>query len=204
MYVFTVLFVALPILYMFLLSFLQRAQVWGVDFTFTLEHYKRILEPLYLNTFLQSLKLAFTSTLLVALIGYPYGYFMAQMNAVWKRRMLLLIMIPFWTSGLIRLYGWIIVFRSNGSAAKAALHLSGSRSGHGICSAAFYDPGSVFQCGETGSFSGGSLQGSGSILMESVLDSQLPADPAGTFVRSGTFFYPIHGSVLHRGYPGRQ
>ena len=58
MYVFTVLFVALPILYMFLLSFLQRAQVWGVDFTFTLDNYKRILEPLYLNTFLQSLKLA--------------------------------------------------------------------------------------------------------------------------------------------------
>ena len=54
MYVFTVLFVALPILYMFLLSFLQRAQVWGVDFTFTLDNYKRILEPLYLNTFLHS------------------------------------------------------------------------------------------------------------------------------------------------------
>ena len=126
MYVFTVLFVALPILYMFLLSFLQRAQVWGVDFTFTLDNYKRILEPLYLNTFLQSLKLAFTSTLLVALIGYPYGYFMAQMNAVWKRRMLLLIMIPFWTSGLIRLYGWIIVFRSNGVLDKIlmGLHLT--------------------------------------------------------------------------------
>lgn len=40
MYVFTILFVALPILYLFLLSFLQRAQVWGVDFTFTLDNYK--------------------------------------------------------------------------------------------------------------------------------------------------------------------
>ena len=59
MYVFTILFVALPILYLFLLSFLQRAQVWGVDFTFTLDNYKRILEPLYLDTFWQSLKLAF-------------------------------------------------------------------------------------------------------------------------------------------------
>ena len=62
MYVFTILFVALPILYLFLLSFLQRAQVWGVDFTFTLDNYKRILEPLYLDTFWQSLKLAFTAT----------------------------------------------------------------------------------------------------------------------------------------------
>ncbi|MFR3506328.1 MAG: spermidine/putrescine ABC transporter permease PotB, partial [Waltera sp.] len=81
MYVFTILFVALPILYLFLLSFLQRAQVWGVDFTFTLDNYKRILEPLYLDTFWQSLKLAFTATFFVALIGYPYGYFMAKMNA---------------------------------------------------------------------------------------------------------------------------
>ena len=51
MYLFTILFVALPILYMFLLSFLSRAEVWGVDFTFTLDNYKKILEPLYLNTF---------------------------------------------------------------------------------------------------------------------------------------------------------
>lgn len=114
LYLFTALFVILPILYMFLLSVLTRAQVWGVEFHFTLDHYKRILEPLYLNTFGESFRLAFLSTGLVMLIGYPYGYFMAKMNAVWKKRMLLLIMIPFWTSALIRLYGWIIVFRSNG------------------------------------------------------------------------------------------
>ena len=113
-YIFTILFVALPILYMFLLSFLSRAQVWGVEFKFTLDNYKKILEPLYLNTFRESFQLAFLSTSLIVLIGYPYGYFMAKMNAVWKKRMMLLIMIPFWTSALIRLYGWIIVFRSNG------------------------------------------------------------------------------------------
>lgn len=125
-YVFTILFVALPILYMFLLSFLSRAEVWGVDFHFTLNNYKRILEPLYLNTFWESIKLAILSTGLIVLLGYPYGYFMARMNAVWKRRMMLLIMIPFWTSALIRLYGWIIVFRSNGVLDKLlmALHIT--------------------------------------------------------------------------------
>lgn len=123
MYVFTILFVALPILYMFLLSFLTRAKVWGVDFTFTLDHYKRILEPLYLTTFAESLKLAFLSTALVVLIGYPYGYFMARMSGVWKKRMMLLIMIPFWTSSLIRLYGWIIMFRSNGVLDKILMGL---------------------------------------------------------------------------------
>lgn len=113
-YLFTIIFVALPILYMFLLSFLSRAKVWGVDFTFTLDNYKKILEPLYLGTFKESFQLAFLSTALIMLLGYPYGYFMARMSAVWKKRMMLLIMIPFWTSALIRLYGWIIIFRSNG------------------------------------------------------------------------------------------
>lgn len=122
-YLFTILFVALPILYMFLLSFLTRAQVWGVEFNFTLDNYKKILEPLYLNTFRESFQLAFLSTSLIVLIGYPYGYFMAKMNAAWKKRMMLLIMIPFWTSALIRLYGWIIVFRSNGVLDKLLMGL---------------------------------------------------------------------------------
>ena len=127
MYAFTILFVALPILYMFLLSFLTRAEVWGVEFQFTLANYKRILEPLYLDTFLESFRLALISTALVALIGYPYGYFMAKMSPAWKKRMLLLIMIPFWTSALIRLYGWIIVFRSNGvlDSLLMGLHITG-------------------------------------------------------------------------------
>ena len=123
MYIFTILFVGLPILYMFLLSFLTRAEVWGVDFHFTLENYKRILEPLYLNTFKDSLNLAAITTVFVFLLGYPYGYIMARMNAVWKKRMMLLIMIPFWTSALIRLYGWIIVFRSNGVLDKLLMGL---------------------------------------------------------------------------------
>lgn len=122
-YLFTIIFVAFPILYMFLLSFLSRAEVWGVDFRFTLGNYQQILEPLYLKTFGESFKLAFLSTALIVLLGYPYGYFMAKMNPVWKRRMLLLIMIPFWTSALIRLYGWIIVFRSNGVLDKVLMGL---------------------------------------------------------------------------------
>jgi len=123
MYIFTILFVGLPILYMFLLSFLSRAKVWGVDFTFTLENYKRILEPLYLEMFVESFQLATLTTVFVFLIGYPYGYIMARMNAVWKKRMMLLIMVPFWTSALIRLYGWIIVFRSNGVLDKVLMGL---------------------------------------------------------------------------------
>lgn len=113
-YLFTLVFVFFPMIYMVVLSFLTKASVWGVVPTFTIENYKKILEPVYFDTFVQSLKLAFLSTACIIVIGYPYGYFMARLSNRWKKRMLLLVMIPFWTSALIRLNGWIIVFRSNG------------------------------------------------------------------------------------------
>ena len=123
LYLFTMLFVAGPLLYMLVLSFQTRAEVWGVVNEFTLDNYKNIFEPVYLNTFLTSFKLAFLSTGLIILIGYPFGYFMAKLSAAWKKRMMLLLMIPFWTSSLIRLYGWIIIFRANGTLDKLLLGL---------------------------------------------------------------------------------
>jgi len=114
LYVFTLLFVAGPLIYMLVLSFLSRAEVWGVVNQFTFRNYARIFESIYLKTFGQSLKLAFTSTILVALIGYPFGYFMAKLSPKWRGRMMFFLIIPFWTSSLMRLYGWIIFFQANG------------------------------------------------------------------------------------------
>lgn len=113
-YLFTLIFVFFPLVYMVFISFMERAEVWGFVNKFTLGNYQRMLEPIYLKTFLESLKLAFTSTLVIMLIGYPFGYFMGKASAEWKKRIMLLLLIPFFTSALIRLNGWIIVFRSNG------------------------------------------------------------------------------------------
>lgn len=114
LYIFTIVFVLGPLVYMVVLSFLQRAETWGVTSEFTLKNYLNILEPVYLQTFVESFKLAIISTVLIILIGYPFGYFMAKLTAKWKKRTMMLLMIPFWTSSLIRLYGWIIIFRANG------------------------------------------------------------------------------------------
>lgn len=113
-YAFTLLFVLFPIVYMIVISFMSRAEVWGFVNDFTLDNYKQILEPINLRTFGQSLKLAGIATVLNVLIGYPFGYFLSRLSDTWRRRVMLLIMIPFWTSSLIRLYGWIIIFRGNG------------------------------------------------------------------------------------------
>lgn len=123
LYAFTLLFVCLPMLYLVFLSFMQRAPVWGFVRGFTTEHYRRIWDPLYRDTFLASLKLALCATFWIVLLGYPFGYYMARVSARWKKRLLLLLMIPFFTSSLIRLNGWIIVFRSNGVLDKVLMGL---------------------------------------------------------------------------------
>jgi len=114
LYAFTLIFVLFPLVYMVVLSFMRRQGAWGVGTGFTLRSYLRIGEPVYLETFIQSMRLAFISTFLTALIGYPFGYFMARLSKAWKNIVMLLLIIPFWTSSLMRLYGWIIVFRANG------------------------------------------------------------------------------------------
>ena len=115
LYLFAIGLVAFPLLYMAILSFLRRDGSWGVALNFTFRNYRRIGEKVYLDTFLESLKLAFISTLLTASFGYPFGYFMARLGKAWKNRIMLLLIIPFWTSSLMRLYGWIIMFRANGT-----------------------------------------------------------------------------------------
>lgn len=114
MYVFTLIFIFGPLVYMIALSFMQRQGVLGIAAVFSLRNYQRILEPVYLETFRQSIKLALISTITVVAIGYPFGYFMARFDRAWRNRLMLLLIIPFWTSSLMRLYGWIIVFRANG------------------------------------------------------------------------------------------
>jgi len=114
MYLFTIIFVLGPLVYLLALSFMRRQGVWDVEAVFTLRNYRLIFEPVYLETFKQSVKLALVSTLAVTLTGYPFGYFMARLGPVWRGRMMFLLIIPFWTSALMRLYGWIIMFRSNG------------------------------------------------------------------------------------------
>ncbi|MGI6068976.1 MAG: ABC transporter permease [Blautia sp.] len=115
LYLFTLVFVVGPLIYMVALSFATNNEGYGVTWSLTFENYKRILDPVYLQTFAQSFQLALTSTLLIVLLGYPFGYFMAKLTDKWKSRTMLLIMLPFWVNSLIRLYGWIIILQTKGA-----------------------------------------------------------------------------------------
>ncbi len=115
LYIFTIIFVAGPLVYMLVLSFaVPSAEGFGVDFTFTLANYKKILEPVYLNTFRQSFRLALTSTAAITVLGYPFGYFMARLPGDKKHTAMLFLMLPFWVNSLIRLYGWMTILQTKG------------------------------------------------------------------------------------------
>ena len=114
LYIFTIIFVAGPLLYMVALSFAQPKAGHGVEWVFTLANYKKILDPVYMKTFTGSFQLAVTSTIIICLIGYPFGYFMAKLSEQWKKRAMIFLMLPFWVNSLIRLYGWIIILQKKG------------------------------------------------------------------------------------------
>ncbi|MDR1642545.1 MAG: ABC transporter permease [Clostridiales bacterium] len=114
LYVFTIAFVAGPLVLMVAISFLSRGESWGYVLEPTLRNYKGIFEPAYTAAFAQSIKLALVSTVASVLVGYPFGYFMARLSPEWRSRCMVLLIIPFWTSSLMRLYGWMTIFRANG------------------------------------------------------------------------------------------
>ena len=122
-YAFTMVFVFFPLIYMLILSFRGRIDLYTLSNEFTWENYQKILDPIYVTAFKQSFKMAFLSTFFVCLIGYPFGYFMARLKKKQKNVVLFLMMIPFWTNSLLRLYGWMIFFRSKGALDQILMHL---------------------------------------------------------------------------------
>ena len=114
MALFAALLVALPLIYVLGTSLVQSGQDFSLSATFTLENYRRILRADYLKVFLNSLQLALLTTLISLLVGYPFAYCMARAGRRWRLILMMLVIIPFWTSALVRIYGWKILLQGNG------------------------------------------------------------------------------------------
>jgi len=80
-------------------------------------------DNLYWTSYLSSLRIAFVSTVLSLLIGYPIAYAMARAASQWQPTLLMLVILPFWTSFLIRVYSWMGILSSNGVLNQALLWL---------------------------------------------------------------------------------
>lgn len=81
----------------------------------TLDNYLFLLEDkLYWVSYLKSIKIALISTLLCLLLGFPMAYAIARTPQPWRNLLLLLVILPFWTSFLLRVYAWIIMLGKEG------------------------------------------------------------------------------------------
>jgi len=109
-----VLLVAVPLIYVGIMSFCSIDEFYNVTYNFTLENYIRLANRDYLNIYTQSIFIAFITTLLCILIGYPFSYFIARTKSRKKKILYMLVIIPFWTNSLIRIYGWRTFLGTNG------------------------------------------------------------------------------------------
>ncbi|WP_425475485.1 ABC transporter permease subunit [Mesorhizobium quangtriensis] len=71
-------------------------------------------DPLYFNAYVSSLWIAAVSTFFALLVGYPVAYGMARAPAAWRPTLLMLVILPFWTSFLIRVYAWMGILKPEG------------------------------------------------------------------------------------------
>ena len=110
-----VVFFLLPLAYLLAVSFAQRSPYGTVQWVLGLGNYGRAFQPLYLEIYWRSFAIALFTTALCAVLSYPVAYTLAlRVPARWKSTLLLLVVIPFWTSFLIRTYAWMVILRAEG------------------------------------------------------------------------------------------
>jgi spermidine/putrescine transport system permease protein len=102
-----------PMAIMAVYSFLTRGAYGGVERPWNLENYARLWDPLYATILWRSVWIAVVSTALCLLLGFPLALFIAR-SGKRKNLYLSLVILPFWTSYLIRTYAWMSILRDTG------------------------------------------------------------------------------------------
>lgn len=109
-----VLLIAVPLIYVAVMSFCSIDEFYNVTFEFTLQNYVRLANADYLKIYAQSIAIALITTIICILVGYPFSYIIARTKSRKKKILYMLVIIPFWTNSLIRIYGWRNFLGSSG------------------------------------------------------------------------------------------
>jgi len=107
------LLLAVPLAIVCVYSVMTRGAYGGVSQPWTLENYARFFDPLYGAILLRSLAMAAAATALCLLLGFPLALFISRAQK-WRGLYLFLVILPFWTSFLVRTYAWMFLLRDTG------------------------------------------------------------------------------------------
>ena len=108
---FTVFFVA-PLVIITLYSFLKKGLYGGIVHEFSLDAYRQLLNPAYAIVLMRTLWISILSTVITIAVALPCGYAMAKSRR--QNLLLLLVIVPFWTNSLIRIFAWMSILGSDG------------------------------------------------------------------------------------------
>lgn len=108
------LFVFFPNLLIVGTSFLIRDDAHIISMVFTLDNYSRLLDPLYADVLMHSFNMALIATACCLLLGYPFAWCLTTLSARLRPLMLFLLIVPFWTNSLIRIYGLKLFLSTRG------------------------------------------------------------------------------------------
>jgi spermidine/putrescine transport system permease protein len=112
--IYLLLLMVLPMALIAVLSFMTRGPYGNIVYRLSLENYARLVDTLYLRILTYSLGVGLATTALTIIIGYPLAYFIARSPARQRPIYLFLILVPFWTNFIIRIYAWIMILRTEG------------------------------------------------------------------------------------------
>lgn len=121
-FIWFVMFLIIPIALIVVISFTTSEGYGDIIYQFSANAYKEAFNSLYLKVVLQSLLWSLITMVACLVLAYPFAYFIAHAGK-WKNSLLLLVMIPFWTNLLIRLYAWVILLNNKGVINNVLLHL---------------------------------------------------------------------------------
>ncbi|ABR30434.1 spermidine/putrescine ABC transporter permease [Thermosipho melanesiensis] len=118
------IFFLVPIIIVLSYSFMEKSIYGGIDFSFSIDGYKTLFSVGYLKILWRSIWISVLATIITILLALPTAYFIA--NSKIKNFLLLLVVIPFWTNSLIRIYAWIFVLGNNGIVNQLISKLTGN------------------------------------------------------------------------------
>ena len=114
------LFFVLPMATIVLMSF-WRVVDYDIVPSFTFANYERLLRPLYLDVFWRTIKVSLLVTVISLLVGYPVAYYLARKTRRFRVTLLVLVILPLWTSYLVRTYAWMLILGTKGAINQALM-----------------------------------------------------------------------------------
>ena len=122
--IYSILLIFLPLFYIFVISFFKSDGYGGMIHTITLQNYIQLFDLVYVKIFVQSIFIAVIVTFICILISYPFALAVSHKSKVTQKVLMTLVMVPFLTNSLIRMYGWIVLLRKSGVINSMLLNLN--------------------------------------------------------------------------------